>query len=156
MTDINYAERTVNPYETEGPGDGRTWHEYFAQMRKDRADAAEEYVAPSSQVTTKGHEIPLDELPKNIASIVKVAQTSFIVKARHSQTFTEGAVFKTGDRAGEKRDDKLEDHYALGFFEDHEQIVAEGVWISGTFSYGKYLSERFDKVTEFKKRLKND
>lgn len=146
----DFTTRTVNPYATDGPGDGRTWNELFKEVRHD--DDEERAKVAENVVTIPGHEIPVEELPKNILAVAKLIPD---VKARHSQTFHEGEVFKSGDRKGEKRPDKTVDHYAIGYHEDGWKIVAS--W-SDTFNYGLAVQSTHyfytEKVTEFKAKMK--
>ena len=146
----DYTTRTVNPYATDGPGDGRTWNELFKEVRSD--DDEERAKVAENVVTIPGHEVAVSELPKNIRAVAELIPG---VKARHSQTFHEGAVFKTGDRKGEKREDKTVSHYAIGAATlNGTSIVAS--W-SEKFNYGVVanVDEYFytEKVTEFKKML---
>lgn len=147
----DFTIRTVNPYATDGPGGGRTWNELFKEVRA--GDEVERAKVAENVVTIQGHSIEVVELPKNIRVVAELIPG---VKARHSQTWHEGAVFKTGDRKGEKRPDKLVNHHAIGAATADGTAIAAS-W-SGTFNYGVVanVDEYFytEKVTEFKVKLK--
>lgn len=149
----DYRIRTVNPYATYGPGDGRSWREYFDTIRNDDKEEAE--VVARNEVTIQGHSIAVTELPKNIRAVADLIPD---VKARHSQTWHEGEVFKSGPRQGEKRPDKLVDHFAIAWAGNGGVIVAS--WSDGKMNYGliQFLNEGdeiyTELVTEFKKTVK--
>lgn len=148
----DYTTRTVNPYATVGPGSGGTWNELFKQVRG--GDEEERAKVVVNEVTIPGHAIPVFELPDNIR---KVAELIPDVKARHSQTWHEGEVFKSGTRVGEKRPDKLQDHYAIGGYFPSLDGYITGTW-SATFNYGSVVTRHESfytyKVNEFKSKIK--
>lgn len=148
----DFTIRTINQYAADGPGGGRTWNELFKEVRA--GDEVERAKVAENVVTIQGHSIEVAELPKNIRVVAELIPG---VKARHSQTWHEGAVFKTGDRKGEKRPDKLVDHYAIGW-SDVERGFVSASWSDGAFNYGQIFTapDYFfaDQVTKFKVKLK--
>ena len=158
-------ERTSPDYPTYGPPDtGESWHEFFKRIKK--KDDEEAPVA-EFKVMQEAVEIPVGELPaaiKGIAGLMTYA--GFSVQAQRSQTWEEGAVFKTGKQAGEKRPDKLVDHWAImGKMEDllGGTSAALAVWQAGTLSHAERyeifqgkapIRVEFANVTEFKSYLK--
>jgi hypothetical protein len=104
------------------------------------------------QVLIPGHFIDVEDLPKNIKAIADQLPG---VMARHARTFEEGAVFKSGARAGEKRPDKTLDHYSIGLRGRHPLTAA---WSDGKMLYAKGYrnGELFwtESVNELKARVK--
>lgn len=129
------------------------WHVYFREYRLQRdgmeADAAEHV---TDKVLVPGHAIPLDELPKTVKAVADMMPGAV---ARHSQTWHEGRVFKSGARQGEKRPDKTIDHYAIAW-KGERPLTA--VWSDGKMQYAKGWdgTELFwtESVNELKARIK--
>lgn len=121
--------------------------------RKFAMDAASrdhvEYIPPTVLVS---EEITVEQLPKLIQDIAKQL---YSVQARHSRTFQEGTVFKTGTKQGEKRPDKLVDHYSVGY---RGRSPLTAFWSDGKLQYAKGFraGEWYytDKVTELRRWLK--
>lgn len=86
-----------------------------------------------SKVLVSRERVTIDELPSNIQAYAKLLPAG-VFHAMHSRTWHEGAVFKTGARAGEKRPDKTIEHYAIGH-EGKNPLTA--VWSGGTLQYAK-------------------
>lgn len=158
-------ERTSPDYPTYGPADtGETWHEFFKRVKK-KDD--EEVPVVEFKVRQEAVEIPVGELPAAVKGIAGLmTKAGFAVQAKRSQTWEEGAVFKTGKQAGEKRPDKLVDHWAiLGKMDDllGGSSIAMGVWQGATLAHAERyeifqaktpLRVEFANVTEFKAYLK--
>ena len=113
---------------------GGDWRAYFTEytsvlrdIKKDREAEVE------SKVLISRERVTIDELPSKIQAYAKLLPAG-VFHAMHSQTWHEGAVFKTGARAGEKRPDKTIDHYAIGH-EGKNPLTA--VWSGGTLQYAK-------------------
>lgn len=104
------------------------------------------------KVLIPGHFIDVEDLPKNIKAIADQLPD---VKARHARTFEEGAVFKSGAKAGEKRPDKTMDHYAIGLYGSRPLTA---VWSDGKMLYAKgYRNGAMfwtESVNELKARVK--
>lgn len=132
------------------------WRGYFAEYTHALADLKHENEEKTleNSVVVPRHSITADELPKNIVTTVKpIIGDKF--KAQHSQTFHEGAVFKTGPNAGEKRPDKTVDHYAIGLV---SKSPLTAVWSDGKLQYAKaYRNGELlwtDRVTVLKNWIK--
>jgi len=158
-------ERTRPDYPTYGPPDtGETWHEYFTRHKKIKNDKnEEEAVVAKIEVTIEGHEVPVGALPKAIGdvAVMMMMNSGMEVQVRHSQTFEEGAVFKSGKQVGEKRPDKRVDHWAVKGDGPERKVIA--VWQGGALSHvpwaftaleGEWFLDDIRNVTELKKFVK--
>lgn len=123
--------------------------------RKFRMEAArEDPVERVQPVVLESGPIDVPELPKPIRDIAELLPS---VEARHAQTFAEGAVFKTGPKAGQKRPDKTIDHYSIAH-RGKDPLTA--VWSDGKLQYAKAFRAGqwllTDKVTVLKKWIKEE
>ena len=132
------------------------WRGYFAEYTQALADLKEENGEREllNTILEPRHSITFSELPKNIAATVKPIAGDKL-KAQHSRTFHEGAVFKTGPNAGEKRPDKTVDHYAIGLVSKNPLTA---VWSDGKLQYAKAFKNGellwTDRVTVLKNWIK--
>lgn len=114
---------------------------------------------PGVVVTVPGHDIDVHALtgqPKDVATMLTDAGR--VVGARMSETFVEGAVYKTGKRAGEKRADKTAKHYAIATL-DRQYPVVYAVWIDGKLTIGRIRlangnETQVELITTLKKVIK--
>lgn len=141
-------ERTTPPYATYGPSDGRSWHEYFvdlkAMYRGEVIETIDEdgiryvtAVEPKSeddgeagvpQVTVPMHKITLSGewvAPGAVATLCKLLQkTGWQWDLYHSQSFTEGKIYgPTAQKAGQKRDDKYTDVFLVRASRNKRTVV---------------------------------
>lgn len=146
MAELNYHE----------DGQVTDWHGYFQRRRAFIESQNQEEIeeAPEFRVEIPGHFIGLDLLPKPIYDVAKLLPNT---KARYSVTFQEGAVFKSGQKAGQKRPDKTVEHYSIGHYGPNPLTA---VWSDGKLQYAKGFRKGqwyyTDKITELKRWTKED
>lgn len=110
------STRSTNPYATYGPGDGRSWHEYFVDLRaSDRADEEEAEVDPEPTVLiTARNADPEMYQDMALAGLKKLADDNdWETKIGYSKSFAEGSVTKSGDNIGVKKDDVIREQLWL-------------------------------------------
>lgn len=134
------------------------WRGYFGEYTHVLAELKQEKIdnPVRNEVLVPRHSISVEKLPKTIHDIAKLLQgTDKTVKAQHSRTWHEGAVFKSGAREGEKRPDKTVDHYAIGLVSKNPLTA---VWSDGKLQYAKGVlnGELFwtESVNELKAKIK--
>lgn len=141
-------ERTTPPYATYGPSDGRSWHEYFvdlkAMYRGEVIETVDEdgiryvtAVEPKSEDDGEAG-IPQVTIPMKIVSDLATSNAPGAVltlckslvkngwkwKLYHSQSFTEGKVYgPTAQKAGQKRDDKYIDVFLVRAYRGKRTLV---------------------------------
>lgn len=134
------------------------WPELPVQERLARKFAMEadrkDYVEHTPPVVLLTETIDIDQLP---APVKAVANLLTNIRVHHSQTFQEGAVFKSGAKQGQKRPDKTIDHYSVDHFGKNPLTA---YWSDGKLQYAKGFRKGqwyyTDKVTELKNWLKED
>lgn len=131
------------------------WHGYFEEYRN-KIEELNEYTAMNpvrNEIVVPRHSIDVSELPKPIRDVVDMVPGKW--KAMHSQTFHEGAVYKSGAHTGEKRPDKTVDHYAIGLVSNNPLTA---VWSDGKMQYAKGVlnGELFwtDSIMELKRKIR--
>lgn len=111
-----------------------TWTELPVLERMRRkflmdADEEKHMEAAPPIVTEPGHEIPIEELCKQGREIAALLQSQGReVAARQSRATLEGAVFKSGKRAGEMRPDKNLLCHAIATVDRKDPVVTAN-WI---------------------------
>lgn len=147
------------------------FHEYTHQLRafklKNNSDAeAEDGV---KVVIKKNYEsilllpavsIPVNVLPKQPREVAELL-TGRELAIRHSQTRQVGAVFASGAKAGEKRPDKILDHYGIATVDGREPVVTAywiepGVLDFADFGWLNGDRQRVTLVTELKRLIKGE
>jgi hypothetical protein len=127
--------------------------EYTAALREIKTEREENPVR--NEVVVPRHSIETSELPRTPRDIVALIPGNW--KAQHSQTWHEGAVFKSGPKEGEKRPDKTVDHYAIGLVSGNPLTA---VWSDGKMQYAKGVldGELFwtESVMELKRKIRED
>ena len=110
------------------------------------------------EVVVPGHAIEADFLPKQPREVYHLLQAKRRqVSARHSQTRIEGTEFKSGPRKGERRPDKVIDHYSIATT-DKRLPVFYAVWSDGSLFLGpvrirSYVDIYPRNVTELKQAV---
>ena len=88
------------------------FREYKMQLAENKTPETED--APAFRVNIQGRDAVESELPSVVRAIAELARNNgFSTQYRYSQTFEEGAVYKGGIKAGERRKDKLINHWAM-------------------------------------------
>lgn len=106
-------ERTTVPYPTHGPGDGRSWHEYFTTIHAARPEnrvvtpEEEEAEAEATLVVPSRYIARGDPVPNPIWTWEKLLEKhGWETVIGYRQEFTEGQPKKSGDNKGEMNPDK--------------------------------------------------
>jgi hypothetical protein len=133
-------------------GDWRGYFgEYTSALRDIKTEREENPVR--NEILVPRHSVEVAELPKVVQDVVRLHGGHW--KAQHSQTWHEGAVFKSGAREGEKRPDKTVDHYAIGLV---GKSPLTAVWSGGKMQYAKGVRDGellwTESVNELKSWLK--
>lgn len=122
------------------------------QMEADDASAKKAKPPPAPEVLVPCHDIKVQELPKNIQDVVKLLPRE--PRVMHIRTRLEGVEFKSGARVGQKRPDKVIDHYAIELT-GHWPLRA--IWSNGKLLYAKGWRNEIvwtEGVNELKKWIK--
>ena len=103
----------MNPYATYGPGDGRSWHEYFTQMQAERPEnrvltpEQEEAEAAATLVVPSRYAAAGDPIPKPLLDWRKFFEgNGWEVVMGYRQEFTEGKPVASGPDKGNMNPDK--------------------------------------------------
>lgn len=108
---VDETGRTINPYLTYGPGDGRSWNEFFREVKgKAVSDEVEDDEVEGEVIITQPAE-EFDDPCGPLAAYVKLANRNgwTIHTLAHALSVKKGVPFKTGPRAGEPRPDSHTD-----------------------------------------------
>lgn len=133
------------------------WRGYFAEYTAALREAKTDFTTKQTpdRIIVPRHNIDPAELPKPILDITKLVAGNW--KAQHSQTWHEGAVYKSGPKEGQKRPDKTVDHYAIGLVSNNPLTA---VWSDGKMQYAKGVlgGEMFwtDSVMQLKRKMKEE
>lgn len=102
------------------------FEEYKMQLAENKAPTDE---APKFRVDVQGISVAEDVLPKAVQGVAELARKyGFSTEYRYSRTWEEGAVFKSGARAGEKRPDKAVNHWAMRLLHPQSKRGAILTW----------------------------
>lgn len=140
---IHWADTLYDP---ESPIEQRRAAKF--NMETGRKNTVNPDDSPEFRVEVPARFIPVEELPKTVHDVAVLIPGC---KAKHSRTFEEGAVFKSGAREGEKRPDKLVDHYSIGYSGAHPLTA---VWSGGKMQYAKAYRDGELLYTELVTELK--
>lgn len=97
------TDRSKPLYPTEGPGDGRTWHEYFEDLKPREADDSDvddgSPVPGSITVTTPAHEVAEGEpIPRALVTWRnRLLANGWRFKIGHSVAFHEDSYYLNGN-----------------------------------------------------------
>ena len=112
VEDIEYRpiHRTKPKYPTYGPGDGRSWHEYFNELRAQGGEGADQSEEDDSEyeVTVTRAAEEFDEPINALATYVKLLHANGwrLANLGHAFAFAKGKPFKTGANEGKPRPDQ--------------------------------------------------
>lgn len=123
-------ERTPPEFPTEGPGDGRTWHEFFVQIREARE--AGELVVPRMEttITRPAYDIApadLKRAPSQIRTYLKLAldnEWDVLVRAADSHRSQGYYLSRTHEKYGEPRSDQKPEDRTLWWIVGTKRNVA--------------------------------
>lgn len=111
---VDETGRTINPFRTEGPGDGRTWNQFFREVKGKSQpepvdDEETEEVEGEIIITQPAEEF--DEPCGPLASYVSLGAKAgwSIHTLAHALSFQKGMPFKSGAKAGQVRPDRSTD-----------------------------------------------
>ena len=132
------------------------WATYFRNIRLEReAQEAEDAHATPINVIELGHEVDIATLPREPKALANLLLDSgYRAVSGRSKTFQEGAVFKSGDKAGERRPDRDLTWYWVQGTRGHLSIWASycgGSFLDATVKDGDglHLFERRRDLTEW-------
>jgi len=141
---------------------GELWPDLPLAERQRRKFAMEQAEKPAAEkaeprILEPAAFVPPSSLPKQAKDIVALLEGRQIA-AKRSKSLVEGAVYKSGAKAGQKRADKVQDNYAIATT-DKKYPVVYAAWVADALIICKVAPEpgvrvEFTNITELKKFLK--
>jgi hypothetical protein len=118
---------------------GEDWREYFTEYTEQLAQAKADDTGPEVRIEVEVRgALESDPTPPQAEKLFKMLDTQDRpTTARYRAEWQEGAVFKSGPRAGEKRPDKVVHEYAIAT-DDLEYPAMLAVWVDNKLVFAKF------------------